>query len=80
MCGVCLLTHRCRLLWQQMLIEPLYKLQDNRPAAERIKQHEYKDNTIQTFIVFKEKICEKCRVTYIDFCSIQSILINHPEK
>lgn len=34
-CIVCLFTHHCMLLWQQMLTEPLCKLQGIHPAWER---------------------------------------------
>lgn len=34
-CLIYLPTHHCRLLWQQMLTEPLCKLQDSRPAWEK---------------------------------------------
>lgn len=35
---------------------------------------------IATLKWLQEEMCEKCAVSYIDFCSIQSILIYHPNK
>lgn len=41
-CGVYLPTHHCRSLWQQMLTEPLYMLQDNHPAQQQEDQYSNK--------------------------------------
>lgn len=48
--AVCLPTHHCRSLWQQMLIEPLYMLQDNHPAQQQ--EDEY--NNKGSFSGFKD--------------------------